>query len=61
MEKRPTRAWSRFLDEANAGEGLSFPKGVRFYVTYVLPLIVLFIFGMGYWNQFGAYILQLFQ
>ena len=53
--------WNRFLDEANAGEGLSFPKGVRFYVTYVLPLIVLFIFGMGYWNQFGAYILQLFQ
>ncbi len=45
--------WKRFLAEANAGEGLAFPKGVRFYVSYILPLIVLFIFVMGYWNQFG--------
>ena len=46
--------WKRFLAEANAGEGLAFPKGVRFYVSYILPLIVLFIFVMGYWNQFGG-------
>ncbi len=46
--------WNRFLDEANAGEGLAFPKGVRFYVSYILPLIVLFIFVMGYWNQFRS-------
>ena len=45
--------WERFLREANAGEGLAFPRAVRFYVSYVLPLIVLFIFVMGYWNQFG--------
>lgn len=46
--------WDNFLAEANAGEGLRFPKAVRFYVTYILPLIVLFIFAMGYWNQFFA-------
>ena len=45
--------WNRFLAEANTGDGLAFPKGVRFYVSYILPLIVLFIFIMGYWNQFG--------
>ena len=45
--------WNRFLTEANSGEGLSFPEGVRFYVSFVLPFIVLFIFVMGYWNQFG--------
>lgn len=45
--------WNRFLAEANQGDGLAFPKGVRFYVSYILPLIVLFIFVMGYWNQFG--------
>ena len=45
--------WERFLSEANAGKGLAFPRAVRFYVSYVLPLIVLFIFIMGYWNQFG--------
>ena len=29
------------LAEANQGDGLAFPKGVRFYVSYILPLIVL--------------------
>ena len=32
--------WESFLAEANTGSGLKFPRGVRFYVTYVLPLIV---------------------
>ena len=45
--------WDSFLAEANTGEGMRFPAGVRVYVTYVLPVIVLFIFVMGYWNQFG--------
>ncbi|MCI8303640.1 MAG: sodium-dependent transporter [Lawsonibacter sp.] len=44
--------WEHFLAEANEGEGICFPRGVRFYVSYILPLIVLFIFVMGYWNQF---------
>ena len=44
--------WEHFLAEANEGEGIRFPRGVRFYVSYILPLIVLFIFVMGYWNQF---------
>ena len=46
--------WDRFLEEANTGDGLAFPRGVRVYVSYILPLIVLFIFVMGYWNQFGG-------
>ncbi|MGE4276905.1 MAG: sodium-dependent transporter [Lawsonibacter sp.] len=46
--------WERFLAEANAGAGLKFPKGVRFYVTFILPLIVLFIFAVGYWNKFAG-------
>ena len=46
--------WDKFLAEANEGQGLRFPRGVRFYVSYALPAIVLFIFVMGYWNQFGA-------
>ena len=45
--------WDRFLAEANAGDGLRFPSGMRFYVSYILPVIVLFIFVMGYWSQFG--------
>ena len=46
--------WENFLAEANTGAGLKFPGRVRFYVTYILPLVVLFIFFMGYWNQFFA-------
>ena len=46
--------WENFLGEANTGNGLKFPGGVRFYITRILPLIVLFIFFMGYWNQFFA-------
>lgn len=45
--------WDNFLAEANEGDGVRFPQGIRFYVSYILPLIVLFIFVMGYWNQFG--------
>ena len=44
--------WDNFLAEANTGEGLKFPKGVRFYVTYILPIIVLVIFVFGYNDKF---------
>ena len=46
--------WDAFLSEANQGQGLAFPKGVRAYVSYVLPAIVLFVFIMGYWDKFGG-------
>lgn len=46
--------WKNFLAEADAGKGLKFPGWVRAYVSYVLPLIVLFIFVMGYVQKFGA-------
>lgn len=43
--------WEHFIKEANSGEGMKFPggKAMRFYLTFVLPLIVLFIFVQGYW------------
>lgn len=42
--------YDNFIAEANAGVGLKFPtnKGVRIYLTFVLPAIVLFIFIQGY-------------
>ena len=46
--------WKNFLNEADAGQGLKFPAWVRIYVSYILPLIVLFIFVMGYIHKFGA-------
>ncbi len=44
--------WKKFCEEANAGEGTKFPKWTRIYVSYILPLIVLFIFVQGYWSKF---------
>ena len=40
--------WDNFLKEANTGAGIKFPKAVRYYVTYIVPLIVLWIFIRGY-------------
>ena len=40
--------WDNFIKEADTGNGIKFPKWIRSYVTYVLPLVVLYIFVMGY-------------
>ena len=44
--------FENFLKEANAGEGIRFPKWARFYVTWILPLIVLVVFIQGYASKF---------
>lgn len=44
--------WKNFLTEANTGKGMKFPKWIRFYVTFILPLIVLAIFVQGYLAKF---------
>lgn len=44
--------WKNFLAEAGTGKGVKFPAWARVYVSYILPLIVLFIFIMGYYQKF---------
>ena len=44
--------WDNFIAEADAGVGLKFPKAIRFYVSYILPLLILFIFITGWWQKF---------
>lgn len=44
--------WDNFMAEANSGKGLKFPKSIRFYVQWILPLIVIFVFVMGYKSLF---------
>lgn len=43
--------WDHFMKETNTGKGMKFPGGkvMRFYLTFILPLIVLYIFVQGYW------------
>ncbi len=44
--------WENFLEEANAGEGLRFPGVLRGYMKWVVPVMILFIFVMGYLEKF---------
>ncbi len=44
--------WDNFQAEANTGKGLKIQNWMRPYVTYVLPLIVLFIFAFGLYDKF---------
>lgn len=46
--------WDNFIAEADAGVGLKFPKAIRFYVSYILPLLILFIFITGWCQKFFA-------
>ena len=44
--------FEKFLAEANEGSGIKFPRWARFYVSYILPLIVIFILVQGYIAKF---------
>lgn len=44
--------WDKFIAEADTGKGIAFPKWIRFYATYILPLVVLYIFFNGYYAMF---------
>lgn len=43
--------WDHFMQEANAGNGLRFPQKARYYVSKILPVIVVFIFLFGLWEK----------
>ena len=44
--------WKNYTTEANTGKGLKIKNWMRGYITYILPLIVLFIFGFGIYDKF---------
>ena len=39
--------WDKFVNEANTGKGLKIKKFMKGYMTYVLPVLVMFVFIMG--------------
>lgn len=45
--------WDNFIKEANAGVGIKVPQKTRFYLTYILPIIILIVFIFGYIDKFG--------
>lgn len=45
--------WKNFIAEANAGEGITFPKGLKVYCAVIIPILILFIFVQGYITFFS--------
>ena len=46
--------WKNYKEEANKGKGIKIHNWMRVYLTYILPLIVLFIFAFGIYDKFWA-------
>lgn len=44
--------FDKFLAEANTGKGKKISPSLRFYLSWILPLMILFIFLMGYKDRF---------
>jgi len=39
--------FDKYLEETNTGAGVKFPRALRGYVTFVLPVIILVILVLG--------------
>ena len=42
--------FENYLKEANTGEGLKIPKGLRIYVTYILPVLLVLLILQGWFG-----------
>ena len=40
--------FEQYQKEANMGDGLKIPKGIRFYVTYILPVLLILLILQGW-------------
>ena len=44
--------WDNFIDEVNTGSGIKFPKWMKYYCKYVLPLIIVGVLIISILNYF---------
>ncbi len=44
--------WDKFREEANTGNGPKMPNGLRIYMAYILPIIIVAIFVIGIIDKF---------
>ena len=40
--------FEKYLKETNTGEGLKMPRGIRIYVTFILPILLIFLMLKGW-------------
>ena len=53
VTKKNGWGFENFEKEVNTGKGLRFPSKIRFYMTYILPLIVIVVYLKGYSDTFS--------
>ncbi len=44
--------WKNFTAEADIGLGMRFPQGLRLYLAWILPALLVAVFVIGYWQKF---------
>ena len=44
--------WKGFHAETNIGKGMRYPDGIRFYMSYILPAVIVVIYLKGYYDTF---------
>ncbi len=44
--------WDKFMTEANTGKGIKIKNGMRFYMSYILPVIIVALFFVSMYNFF---------
>ena len=47
--------WDNFIKEADEGKGLKFPKFAKVYLKYILPVLIVLVFIMGYIDKFYGF------
>lgn len=45
--------WDNYYAEVNSGKGLKLPKWTKGYLTYILPLVIIFILIQGFIEKLG--------
>ena len=45
--------FDKFIDECDTGSGIDFPRCVKGYMTYLLPLIIIVVYLKGYYDMFA--------
>ena len=44
--------WKEYLSEVNTGKGIKIPGWIKWYLAGILPLLILYLFGMGIYDRF---------
>ena len=50
--KKSGWGWNNFINEANSGKGVRFPKWLYFYIKWILPILLLLLWVQGYISKF---------